>query len=196
MLKTAATLLAGLALVAWAAPASAQGTARGVVLSITGAPVPGATVTAAQPDVSARTFSAVTDDNGEWVMLGMTVGPYEFRTQAEGFGARGLNIEVRVNTPPITFVLEPESFMPEGMLPADVLLQVDAASQLRRTGELERAAEAFERLRVAIPTLTMIDVVLADIYRSQAATENNANDRAEYLRLAEEAEARLAAATP
>jgi hypothetical protein len=42
----------------------------------------------------------------------------------------------------------------------------------------------------------MIDMVLADIYRRQAAGETNADDRADYLRRAEEAEARLAAVTP
>jgi hypothetical protein len=196
MLKTVAPGVAILMLVAWAIPASAQGTARGAVLSVTGAPVPGAVVTAIQPDISARTFSAVTDDTGEWVMIGMTVGPWEFSAAADGFGARELDIEVRVNTAPLTFVLEPDAFRLEGMLPPDVLLQVDAASQLRRTGDLEAAAEAFEALRADLPTLTMLDVVLADIYRSRAAAENDAEDRADYLRLAEEAEARLAAVTP
>jgi hypothetical protein len=129
-------------------------------------------------------------------MLGMTVGPWEFSAEAEGFGGRALDIEVRANTPPVTFVLEPQSFRPEGMLPADVLLQVDAASRLRDTGDLVAAAEAFERLREALPTLTMIDAVLADLYRSRAGQEDDADDRADYLRRAEEAEARLAAVTP
>jgi len=196
MVKGTFGVVALLIFAMWAAPAAAQGVARGVVLSVTGAPVPGATVTAVQPDVSARSFSAVTDEDGGWVMLGMTVGPWEFSAEAEGFGARSLDIEVRANTPPVTFVLEPQSFRPEGMLPADVLLRVDAASRLRDTGDLEAAAGAFERLREELPSLTMVDAVLADIYRSLAAAENNANDRADYLRLAEEAEARLAATTP
>jgi hypothetical protein len=197
MLKTvAAPTVAVLMLVCGAAPAAAQGLARGVVLSVTGAPVPGATVTAVQPEVSARTFRAVTDEDGAWVMIGMTVGPWEFSAAAEGFGTRGLDIEVRASTPPVTFVLEPDVLSAEGRLPPDVLLQVDAASQLRRAGDLGAAAEAFEALRTELPTLTMIDMVLADIYRRQAAGETNADDRADYLRRAEEAEARLAAVTP
>ena len=196
MVKVIIPTVAVLMIAAAAVPAAGQGVARGVVLSVTGAPVSGATVTAVQPQVSARSFSAVTDEDGEWVMLGMTVGPWEFNAEAEGFGARSLDIEVRANTPPVTFVLEPQSFRPEGMLPADVLLRVDAASRLRDTGDLEAAAEAFERLRGELPALTMVNAVLADIYRGLAAEENDADDRADYLRQAEEAEARLAAVTP
>jgi hypothetical protein len=117
MRKFTVPAVAVLMLATWAAPAAAQGIARGVVLSATGAPVSGATVIAVQPEVSARTFTAVTDEDGEWVMLGMTVGPWEFSAEAEGFGGRALDIEVRANTPPVTFVLEPQSFRPEGISP-------------------------------------------------------------------------------
>jgi hypothetical protein len=174
------------------APAGAQAaSARGEVLTITGAPVVGATISVTQPEVSARAFLATTDEQGEWVILGLTNGPWEFQVEAEGFSAQALNAEVTVNTRPIVFVLEAVSFLPPGALPADILLRIDAASALRREGNLEAAAEAFDTLRDALPELTMINKVLAGIYRQQAEQEGNSAERQALLLRAETAESRI-----
>jgi len=149
--------------------------AGGVVLSTTGQPVVRASITAVQPDVSAREFTARTDGQGQWIMLGMTGGPWVIRATADGFLDEEINIEVRVNTPPITFVLEALNFLPPGSLPADILLRVDAASALRNEGDFEAATAAFEELRAALPELTMLNMVLGGIYRQRAALENNAS---------------------
>lgn len=191
VLVTSSLLIVGIA-----AAAAAQGTARGVVLSTTGAPIAGAVVSAAQPEVSARAFSAATDEDGEWIMLGLTSGPWEFQVEADGFEGQGIDITVSVNTPPVTFVLEASNRRPPGALPADILLRIDAASALRREGDFEAAAEAFETLRDALPELTMINMVLASIYREQAEQEGNAAERQALLLRAEEAEARFSEAPP
>ena len=185
-----------LLIVGIAASAAAQGTARGVVLNTTGAPIAGAVVSAAQPEVSARAFSATTNENGQWIMLGLTSGPWEFRVEADGFEGQGIDITVSVSTPQVTFVLEALNRLPPDALPADILLRIDAASALRREGDFEGAAAAFETLRDALPELTMIDMVLAGIYREQAAQEDDAAERQALLLRAEEAEARLDDAPP
>jgi len=166
-------------------PAAAQPpNARGVVLNTIGQPIRGAIITATQPETSARRFTASTDARGEWVMVGLTVGEWQFLVDADGFAEQETAITVRVNMPAVTFVLEPLNLLPEGSLPPDILLRVDAANTLRASGDFEGAAAAFERLRGEVPELTMVNMVLGGIYRELAARAGN---RAEEVSLLGEA---------
>lgn len=171
-----------------AEPAAGQGaTARGVVLNAIGDPVPSALVTATQPDTSARRFQATTDQNGEWVMLGLTNGEWEFSVEAQGFAPEVTEIEVRLNTPLVTFVLAAPNAVLGGSLPTDILLRIDVATAARNNGDLEGAARAFEALRDGFPELGMVNMVLAGIYREQAADEDDLDARLALLRQADAA---------
>lgn len=192
-----ALLTSSLLIIGSASSATAQsGSAQGTVLDVRGAPIADATITAVQPDISARRYTATTDQDGQWLLLGLTNGPWEFTAEANGFEGQGVAVMVRVSTPPFTLILETSNFLPTGSLPPNILVRIDTANGLRREGDLAGAAAAYETLLDAVPKLTMINMVLAEIYREQAGQEDDTADQQALLLRAEEAEARLPTSTP
>src|ERR1044072_9594716 len=73
------------ALVAGAAPASAQSAIAGVVKDVTGGALPGVTVEAASPALIERSRSAITDGNGQYRIVDLRPGEYTVTFTLTGF---------------------------------------------------------------------------------------------------------------
>src|ERR1700752_4637161 len=75
---------------AWTAPAVAQGvqagTVSGVIQSIDKLPLPGVTVTATSPSLQGERM-AVSDENGVYYLRGLLPGSYSVRFEIDGFQA-------------------------------------------------------------------------------------------------------------
>src|SRR5262249_21736637 len=54
-----------------------------------------------------------------------------------------------------------------------ILADIAAADQMRDSGRLDQAIDAYEDLRSKNPTLTMLNLVIGDAYRQKAGTEPN-----------------------
>jgi len=91
-------LFPGLLLQHLAAQSSNSGAIAGSVTDSTGAVVPGATVTIANP-VSGYTRAAKTDDAGEYQFANVPLNPYHLTVTASGFASVAQDVEVRSAVP-------------------------------------------------------------------------------------------------
>src|SRR4029078_7625399 len=93
------------------APSAAAQTGRvgGVVKDEAGNPIKGATVTAENPAASPSSFTATTDDNGRFSIIGLKSGQWSFAAQAPGFAPESgkLNVStIGAPNPPLTFTMK------------------------------------------------------------------------------------------
>lgn len=178
-MRSFAFAIAALAVLCVAAPASAQAArAAGTVRDISGRPLKGATVRAMNPDAYPPELAAVSDDKGRWAMIGLRSGTWAFRVEADGFTPVQASAQVRVaGTPPMAFVLARDPGpIPDALAP-DIGQQLAAANALRDEGRLDQALAAYQDIRAKNPKLTVVNLVLADVYRKKAAQETDAAAR-------------------
>jgi len=164
------------------APVSAQGRATGTVKDTGGRPIKGATVRAVNRDMYPPEFASTSDDKGRWVMLGLRVGTWTFMVEAPGFIPVQAPSLVRVaSTAPLAFVLARDPGPIPGALDRNVVQDVTAANQLRDRGQYEQALAAYQRIRDQNPKLTSLSLVVAGVYRKQAAAETDPTARRAFL---------------
>ena len=84
----------------WAQSAGSAGTIYGTVTDATGAIVPGATVTIANP-VSGYSRTATSDSDGHYQFTNLPFNPYHLAVSMTGFAAYSQDVEVR-STVPVT----------------------------------------------------------------------------------------------
>ena len=162
-----------------AAPALAQSArATGTVRDTSGRPIKGAAIRALNPDSYPSEFTAISDDKGRWAMIGLRTGMWTFRVQADGFDPVEATTQARVAaTPPLAFILARAlSPIPNALVP-NIQEQLDSARVLRESGRLDQALSAYQEIRTKNPKLTSVNLVVADIYRKQAAQERDAAAR-------------------
>ena len=179
-LTPAVTVIVALSL---ATPLFAQGArAAGTVRAIGGEPIKGATVTAINAAASPSEVASATDDQGRWAMIGLTSGTWTFMVEAPGFGSMQAAAEVRVaGTSPMTFTLVRDPGPAPGTLDRTILLQVTRADTLRDQGAYAEAAGAYQQILERNPKLTSLGLVVAGVYRQQAAAQTDPGTRRQML---------------
>jgi tetratricopeptide (TPR) repeat protein len=169
------------ALLAAGAPAAAQnGMVRGRVSDADGRAIKGATVRAANPNAKPSQITAVTDDKGRFAMIGLQGGMWTFIANAQGFervqGASFVRSTAFGNAP-IDFKLQRSIDPLPNALGRQISADINAADDLRRSGRLDQAIDAYEEILSKNPTLTMVNLVIGDAYRQKAGIEANAAAR-------------------
>jgi hypothetical protein len=155
-----------------------SGRATGTVKDTNGRPIKGATVRAINAEASPSRITSTTDDKGRWAMIGLRSGTWTFVAEAPGFTAFEATAPVRVAaTPPMGFVLARAPEPLPGALDKNITQLVTAANTLRDRGQFEQALTAYQQIRDQNPKLTSIKLVMAGVYRKQAAAESDSTSR-------------------
>jgi hypothetical protein len=154
--------------------AAQQARASGTVRDTDGRPIKGATIRAINEEASPPEITSTSDDRGRFGMIGLRSGPWDFIVEAPGFVPVRATAQMRVAaTPPMNFTLAREQGPPPGSLDRLVLQQVTNANALRDKGQFEQALSAYQLIRQQNPKLTSLNMVIAGVYRRQAAEESN-----------------------
>lgn len=171
MFLSAAALL--VALVVAAAPAAAQtGRIGGTVRDQNNQPLKGATVTAENPSASPSSFTATTDGNGRYSIIGLRAGQWRITASAPGFQASSGNVGVKTigaPMPPIDFVLAPGAAGPTGALAGvntkELQAELQAAMDMANSGQHDAAIAAYNAIIAKTPALTLIHGQIAIVQR-------------------------------
>jgi tetratricopeptide (TPR) repeat protein len=162
-----------LLLAALPAPVAAQiGRVAGVVKEESGQAIKGATITAEHPD-SGQTFTATTDDKGRFMMIGLRGGVWRFVAQAPGFspGVGALSVRVGAQNPPVAFALKKSGVMNYGPLGGvsgkDLQNALAEADRLFSQSRWDDAIAAYKTIMERTPTLSAINLQLAEAYRQK-----------------------------
>jgi len=154
-----------------AGPAFAQAArATGMVRDLNGRPLKGATVRAVNKEAVPPQITSTTDDKGRWAMIGLRTGTWTFIVEAPGFAPFRADAPVRVAaSSPMVFTLARDPGPIPGSLDRNVLQLVIAANGMRDNGQYDQALAAYQQIRDQNPKLTSINLVVAGVYRKQAA---------------------------
>lgn len=168
-------------LLAGAATAAAQnGMVRGKVTDADGRAIKGATIRASNPNARPGQITAITDDKGRFAMIGMQGGSWSFVAEAPGFeraqGAANIR-STAFGNPPIDFALRRSIDPLPNALSRQIVADIIAADDLRRSGRLDQAIDAYEEILSKNPTLTMMNLVIGEVYRQKAGSEPNPSAR-------------------
>jgi tetratricopeptide (TPR) repeat protein len=157
-----------------AVPAAAQsGRAIGSVTDTGGKPIKGATILAVNPDAYPRQITSTTDEKGRFGIIGLRSGVWRFTAQAPGYLASEGTIPVRSATagPPVRFILQRSPEPIPGALSKDIDGEIAAATALRAEGRLDQALTKYQEIQEKNPKLSMLHLVVADVYRQKAERE-------------------------
>ena len=161
-----ATLVLSLA---FAGPASAQGTLTGRVTDMSGAPIEGVNVKAENPDATPSERNVTSNDNGEYTLVGLRSGIYTLTFTKDGYitAAGQKNISTMSRNEPMNVQLEPGIVAPEGeeFDAAEIQGELDAASALVDQGDYAGAIAAYEELSERLPDLTALRIAIAGVHR-------------------------------
>lgn len=170
------------------AAAQSRGTLRvaGKVLDETGKPVVGAQVSAAKKgEVKPDTFTATTNDKGEYALNGMAAGEWVLESKKDGLaasvistvlveGERTKTVDIKMGAP--------------AAAPVDPSVEIGAedkrAVTLAQAGKIPEARKVYEDLLVKYPTVYGLHMRLAAMY----AAEKNPQKGLEHIKLALEKE--------
>ena len=183
-------IVAAAVTVSAAAPAAAQtGRATGMVTDINGEPIQGAVVRASNPQAARSEITSTTNDSGRFAMIGLRAGVWSFTAEAPGYMTVDVTVPIRSATlgPPLRFVLERTPEPIPGALMQDIGEKIAQAQGWRAEGRLDRALDAYLDIREKNPRLTTMNLVIAGLYRQQAATASDTADRRALMQRALEA---------
>ena len=169
-----------IAVLTLAGPASAQtGRAMGSVIDQSGKPIKGATIRAVNKDASPSELTSTTDNKGRFGMIGLKAGVWTFTAEAPGFEPTTGVSPIRSGTigAPLRFVIQRTPVPIPGALPGDIAELVSAADALRAQGRYDQAIAAYQAIQAKNPKVSSLNVVLGDIYRQQAAREQDQTAR-------------------
>ena len=132
----------------------------GTVRDDGGKPVPGATITATNPDQAPTTFTATTDEKGRFGILGLRRGAWAFAIAAPGFQTARVERQ-RPDQPPEP---APHHQAARGCRAAagptatftgpEIQTLIDAAETAAGAGDLAAAVSGYRDLLAKIPALT------------------------------------------
>jgi tetratricopeptide (TPR) repeat protein len=168
---TAAALVA--ALIVAAAPVAAQtGRIGGTVKDQNNQPIKGATITAENPSASPSSFTATTDGNGRYSIIGLRAGQWKITAVAPGFQPSSGNVGVKTigaPMPPVDFVLAAGPSGPAGALAGvntkELQAELQKAMDLANSGQHDAAIAAYNAILAKTPALTMINGQIAVVQR-------------------------------
>ena len=158
------------------APAWAQGgQLTGIVLNENGDPMPGATVTAENPDASRPRVEQQTDDNGRFYIIGLASGQWTLTAETEGYHPDTVTWRVRQRNPqPVELRLRRvrtsleltlgEAAL-EGLDPVQFEADLAVAAGLFTAQQYSEALEAYQTLLTQIPDLTGLHLQIGHSYR-------------------------------
>lgn len=160
---------------ALAGPVAAQtGRVSGIVRDEGGRPIKGATVTAENPQAVPSTFTATSDEDGRFSMLGLRAGQWVFTAQAPGFVPTQGRAQIRTiaTNPPIEFTLAKGANAPGGSALAGVDVkaiqaELEKADALFNAGAYDEAIAAYKAVMAKAPALTNIHLPIGRAYRQQ-----------------------------
>jgi Flp pilus assembly protein TadD len=170
-------LLLVIGLLGVAASSFAQtGRVGGTVRDTEGQPIKGATVTAENKNATPSSFTATTDDKGRYSIIGMRTGVWSFKAEAPGFTAQTGNAQVSTigaPNPPINFtLLKGAATAPAGPLAginADQMKAIQgelaSAEAALVAGNLDAALAQYQAVKTKVPTLTAINLAIAQVHR-------------------------------
>ena len=147
----------------FAVPAAAQGlVARvaGTVRDDAGKPVPGATITATNPEQAPSTFTVTTDDKGRFGILGLRRGQWAFAIAAPGFQTARATGDVQAGRPnaPLNIRLLRDAAPPTGptssLTGAEIQTRIDSAESAAASGDVSAAVSGYRDLVSKVPALT------------------------------------------
>ena len=150
-----------------ASTALAQGgRLAGTVLDDEGNPVAGATVVAANPDVTPARFELTTDSRGRYAILGLASGAWRVTVEAEGFSPDFATTPIRYGqNPPIDFalvrILHPlelalgEAAL-EGLDPDAIQVEFEAADAAFNDQQWEQAVTAYRAVLAKLPMMSTL----------------------------------------
>jgi Tfp pilus assembly protein PilF len=161
-------------LIGLAGPAAAQvGRVGGVVRDDGGDPIKGATVTAANTDIGPTTFTATTDNQGRFSIIGLRAGNWKFIAQAPGHTTEAGQLAVRFGSPnpPLTFTLRrngPSPDAPLGSISArDLQTALAGADALYNQQRWDDAIAAYQALMSRTPSLSVINLQIGAANRAK-----------------------------
>jgi tetratricopeptide (TPR) repeat protein len=157
-----------------ATPAAAQtGRVQGIVRDADGEPIKGAVIKATHPEAQPREFTAVTDDNGRFAVIGLrTSTTWTFAVSAPGYFEVETTALIRSQLgPPMAFTLRRDPGPIPGALADDIQEQLTAAQALRAQGRYDQAIAAYQAIQSRNAKLTAVNLVLAAAYRDKARAE-------------------------
>ena len=166
-----AALLTAVTLVpAWAQP----GRVAGTVKDEDGRAIRGATILADNPNSSPSSFTATTDDKGRYAIIGLRSGFWRVTAYAPGFAPVQFRMRVRtsVNSPRVDFKLAIGATGKSGSAfdrvdVDDLQDDLEKADALFESGDYDEAIERYERVILAVPTLTAVQLKIGSAYQQK-----------------------------
>jgi Flp pilus assembly protein TadD len=169
--KLLTAIALGVALIVCALPAAAQtGRIGGTIKDGQGQPIKGATVVAENPAASPSSFTATTDDKGRFSIIGLRSGTWKITASAPGFAPGGGSLPIRTigaPNPPVDIVLAPGAAPAAAGLPKEIVAEVTAAEAKFNAKDYDGAAAAYIAILTKAPTLTRLNVAIAQAYRAK-----------------------------
>lgn len=163
-------------ILALAASASAQTAGRitGTIKDPDGKPIKGATVRATNQAVNAR-ITSTTDDKGRFAMIGVRSGRWVVVVEAPNFLPMQGGADVSSSVMPVlVLTLQRDPGPMPGALSKTIADDIAAAEALRSAGRYEEAISAYQGIQSKNARLTTVSLVLATLYREEAAQEKDA----------------------
>lgn len=158
----------------------------------TGRPIRGATIVAENPEAAPPSYTAASDEKGNFAIIGLKTGRWTFTASAPGYRPQtgALPIRMLSANPPIEFRLARDAAAPPLPLEGIDSRRLDArlvrAAELFDSGDYDGAIAEYEAIRAATPALTMVNLAIGRAWR---AKKDYAQAMAAFRRLLESAPA-------
>ena len=166
-----------------ATPVLAQsGRAQGIVRDLTGKSIKGASVRAVNPEAYPSELTSATDDKGRFGMIGLRSGNWTFVIEAPGFLRLEVTAGVRQGvTAPMQFALAKDPGPLPEALDRNIQQKLQEAATLRDAGQFDQALAAYHDIYARNPMLTLVNLIVGDVYRRKAAQTADTTAKAALL---------------
>jgi Tfp pilus assembly protein PilF len=149
-----------------------RGTARisGVVVDALDNPIPSAKVVAVYQEDSDVTIETLTNDKGEWAILGVGTGGWLITASAEGYVPNSVNFVSKQLTknPKITITLEKRGGAPAGIVQDESTFELlEQGNEFYKDGKYETALMMYQQFLEKNPSAYQVSLNIADCYREK-----------------------------
>ena len=143
-----------------------RGRLNGTVVDQTGKPVAKATITLEFENASKK-FETITDDKGEWAMIGLGTGRCNMMVLADGFlpTTHQVTISQLNRNPPVSFVLAIDLEKKARLKDDAAVGQLEQGNNLFNGRKYQEALAVFNQFSVDNPTIYQIYLNIGDCYR-------------------------------
>jgi Flp pilus assembly protein TadD len=139
----------------------------------TGKPIRGATIVAENPESAPSTYTAASDQKGDFAIIGLKTGRWTFTASAPGYRPQSGTMPVRMLSanPPIEFRLARDVAVPplplEGVDGRRLDARLVRAEELLASGDYDAAIAEYEAIRASTPALTMVNLAIGRAWRAK-----------------------------